>query len=247
LYGAVLGVGQESVPAYRAAMLTAVFAHALGLAPLLRVKEEKKSTSFPRASRFLGRIRPRFSNPKLVVKLLIPQALVGLGGGLLFPFLNLFFKQRFGISDGVLGWIFGIMEVVVALMTLSAGAVAQSRGKMWSLLITRTLATPLLLVMGFVSYLPVVVVAQWVCNGFSRLGEPLYLAFVIEQLGEDERATGSSLLQMSWDIGGAIGPYISGIVQMQFAFGPLFVSTTMLYALSLICIYRFFGMQQETT
>ncbi len=247
LYSAVLSVGQESVPAYRAAMVTAVFAYALGLPPLLRVKEEKKPPSFSRASKFVWRIRPRLSNPKLMVKLLIPEALVGFGGGLLFPFLNLFYKQRFGVSDSTLGWIFGIMEIVVALMTMSAGAVVHRRGKMWSLLITRILATPLLLVMGFVPYLPVVVVAQWVRSGLFRLGEPLYLAFVMEQLDESERATGSSLLQMSWDTGGAIGPYISGIVQMRFGFDPLFVSTTMLYALSLMCLYRFFGVQRETT
>jgi len=138
------------------------------------------------------------------------------------------------------------MHIVVALMTLSAGALAARRGKIWSLLITRILATPLLLVIGFVPYVPVVVVAQWFRSGLSRLGEPLYLAFAMEQLDEDERATGSSLLQMGWDTGDAVGPYISGLVQMRFGFAPLFVSTTMLFSLSLICVHRFFGVQRQT-
>jgi hypothetical protein len=34
-----------------------------------------------------------------------------------------------------------------------------------------------------------------------RVGDPLYKCSVIEQLTEDERATGSSLLVMSWDAG----------------------------------------------
>jgi MFS family permease len=244
LFGAVLSVGSESTLAYRAAMVTAAFLYTLGLIPLLRV-EEKRPVSLPLVTGFTWRIRPRFSNPKLMVKLLIPQVLFGFGGGLLFPFLNLFYKQRFKISDGTLGWIFGIMDIVVALMTLGAGAVAERQGKIWSLLIARILATPLLLVMGFVPSLPVVAVAQWIRSGLFRLGEPLYLAFAMEQLGESERATGSSLLQMGWDIGGAVGPYISGLTQMRFGLGPLFVYTTMLYALSLICIYRFFGQQRE--
>jgi MFS family permease len=247
LYGALLSVGQETVPAYRAAMVTAVSVYVLGLVPLLRVRETEKPTAVPRTSGFVWRNRPRLSDPKLMVKLLIPQVLLSFGAGLLFPFLNLFYRQRFGVSDGTLGWVFGVMYIVVALMTLSAGAVAASRGKIWSLLITRTLATPLLLVMGFVPYLPVVVVAQWIRSGLSRLGEPLYLAFAMEQLDEDERSTGSSLLQMSWDSGEAIGPYISGITQMRFGFAPLFVSTTVLYSLSLICVYRFFGVQRQTT
>jgi len=247
LYGAVLGVGQESVSAYRAAMLTAVSVFVLGLVPLLRLKEREKPTTLPRASGFVWRIRPRLSDPKLMVKLLIPQVLFAFGGALLFPFLNLFYRQRFSIPDSTLGWIFGIMEIVVALMTLGAGAVVASRGKIGSILITHMLATPLLLVMGFVPYVPVVVVAQWIRSGLSRLGEPLYLAFAMEQLDEGERATGSSLLQMSWDSGNAMAPYISGIVQMQFGFAPLFVSTAMLYSLGLICVHRFFGVQRQTT
>jgi MFS family permease len=207
LFGAVLSVGSESTLAYRAAMVTAVFLYTLGLVPLLRV-EEKRPVSLPLVTGFAWRIRPRFSNPKLMAKLLVPQVLIGFGGGLLFPFLNLFYKQRFEISDGTLGWIFGIMNIVVALMTLGAGAVAERQGKIWSLLIARILA--------------------------------------MEQFGESERATGSSLLQMGRDIGESVGPYVSGLVQMQFGLDPLFVSTTVLYALSLICIHRFFGQQRET-
>ena len=76
-----------------------------------------------------------------------------------------------------------------------------------------------------------------------RLNQSFFL--FLEQLDEGERATGSSLRQMSWDTGNAIGPYISGLVQMQYGFAPLFVSTTMLYALSLICVHRFFGGQRQ--
>jgi MFS family permease len=246
LFGAVLSVGPESTPAYRAAMATAVSVLALGLIPLWGVKEKKKPGFLQPRFKVAWPTWPRFSNPKLIAKLLIPQVLLGFGGGLLFPFLNLFYKQRFGISDGTLGWIFGIMDIVVSLMTLGAGAMAERQGKIRSLLMARILATPLLLVMGFVPSLPVTVAAHWARSGLFRLGEPLYLAFAMEQFDESERATASSLLQMSWDIGGAIGPTVSGIVQVRSGFDPLFVSTTVLYALSLTCVHRFFGRQRET-
>ena len=245
-FGAVLSVGPESAPAYRAAMVTAVSVLALGLIPLWGVREQKKPGFLQSPFRVAWPTWPRFSNPKLIAKLLIPQALFGFGGGLLFPFLNLFYKQRFGISDSTLGWIFGVMDIIVALMTLGASAVAERQGKIRSLLMARILATPLLLVMGFVPSLPVAVAAHWLRSGLYRLGEPLYLAFAMEQFSESERATASSLLQMSWDIGGAIGPTVSGIVQVRSGFDPLFVSTTVLYALSLTCIHRFFGRKKET-
>ena len=245
LFGNGLNIEAGSTPAYRAAMMMAVFASALALIPLFALKEEKKAVSLQPRTGLARSIWPRLSNPKLMAKILIPQVLLGFGGGLLFPFLNLFYKQRFRVSDGALGWIFGVMEIIVALMVLGGGALAERHGKIRSLLVARTLATPLLLVMGFVPSLSVTVAAHWLGRGLFRLGGPLYKAFAMEQFDEGERATGSSLLQMVWDFGGAVGPYASGLMQVRVGLGPVFVATTMLYALSLGCVYRFFGFQRE--
>ena len=83
--------GLPSASAYRAAMVTAAFLYILGLIPLLRV-EEKRPISLSLVTGFAWQIWPRFSNPKLMVKLLIPKVLFGFGGGLLLPFLNLSYK-----------------------------------------------------------------------------------------------------------------------------------------------------------
>lgn len=74
-----------------------------------------------------------------------------------------------------------------------------------------------------------------------HLGCPLCMAFVIEQLHESKRATGSSLMSMGWDLGWSTAPTVSGLVQVQWGFGPLFVATTALYGLGVVCVYRFFG------
>jgi len=245
LFGDFLNLGAGSTPAYRAAMMIAVFASALALVPLFTLKEDKKAASLQPTTGLARSIWPRLSNPKLMAKVLIPQVVLGFGSGLLFPFLNLFYKQRFGVSDGALGWIFGVMEIIVALIVLGGGALAERHGKIRSLLVARTLATPLLLVMGFVPSLPVAVAAHWLGRGLFRLGRPLYKAFAMEQLDEGEHATGSSLLQMVVDFGGAVGPYTSGLMQVRVGFGPVFVATTMLYALSLGCVYRFFRLHRE--
>jgi len=244
LLGDILNTEAGSAPAYRAAMMMAVFASALALVPLFTLKEEKKAVSLQPTTGLARSIWPRLSNPKLMAKVLIPQVLLGFGSGLLFPFLNLFYKQRFGVSDGALGWIFGVMKIIVALMVLGGGALAEHHGKIGSLLVARTLGTPLLLVMGFVPSLPIAVAAHWLGRGLFRLGGPLYKAFAMEQFDEGERATGNSLLQMVWDFGGAVGPYTSGLMQVRIGLGPVFVATTILYALSLACVYRFFGFQK---
>ena len=241
LLGAILGVGPESAPAYRGAMLAAAGGMAAGLVPVLAL-HGRQSPAFPRrAARLLPRTWPRFSDPRLMARILIPRLLNGFGAGLVFPFLNLFYKQQFGVSDAALGWILGVTSVTVALMQLVGGAIAERQGKIRATLVARAVATPMMLIMGFVPSLPLVAAANWVRSGLMRLGGPLYMAFVMEQLDESERATGSSLMAMTWDLGWSTAPYVSGLVQVQWGFGPLFVATTALYGLSVVCVYRFFG------
>jgi MFS family permease len=181
----------------------------------------------------------------LLAKLSIPRIVIAFGAGLIFPFLNLFYKERFGVSDAALGWVFGITSVVAALMMFASGILAERWGTIRAMLVARTISTPMMLIIGFVPSFPVVVAAHWIRSGLMRLGEPLYMAFAMEQFDENERATGSSLMRMSWDVGWAAGPALSGLVQVYAGFGPLFVATVVFYALSLTLVYLFFWRQSE--
>jgi nitrate/nitrite transporter NarK len=79
---------------------------------------------------------------------------------LFFPFLNLFFKQRFGVSDATLGCVFGVTSAIAGLTMLVGGAVAERLGKIQAMLAARTISTPLLLAIGFAPSLPVAVAAH---------------------------------------------------------------------------------------
>jgi MFS family permease len=78
-----------------------------------------------------------------------------------------------------------------------------------------------------------------------RLGDPLYMAFAMEQLSEDDRATGSSLLSTGWNVGWSGGPWVSGLLQPRVGWGPLFGGTIIFYVASLILVYAFFMRGQE--
>jgi predicted MFS family arabinose efflux permease len=235
LYALLLRVNPEGVVAYRAVMLTAACAAALALLPILTIREDR--TAFHRSVR---RISLRFSNPALIGKLVLPRMLMALGAGLVFPFLNLFFKERFAVSDALLGWIFGITNVLAAAVMLWGGSVAERLGTIRAMFFARTLSVPGLLVIGFVPSLPAVVLAHWARSSLMRLGEPLYMAFAMEQLAEDEQATGSSLLSTGWQVGWTVAPYVSGLVQPCMGWGPLFWGTIAFYSASLACVYAFF-------
>ncbi|MBN1584045.1 MAG: MFS transporter [Anaerolineae bacterium] len=241
LFASLFRVGPESATAYRSVMFVSACAMALTLLPILAVKETKRPATRPR-SRALSRMRLRrfFSSPGRLIKLVLPRAVMAFGAGLVFPFLNLFFKQRFEVSDATLGWIFGITNVLAGAVLLWGGAVAERLGKVQAMFFARMLSLPGLLIVGFVPSLPLVVLAHWARSALMRLGNPLYTAFVMEQFDEDERATGSSLLSTAWNAGWAAGPAISGLLQPHTGWGPLFLGTIAFYALNLVLVYLFF-------
>jgi MFS family permease len=239
-----LGVGPESTLAYRTVLLLGAIGLSASFVPLLLIREPPRAQAQARAARHLGR---RFSNPALLVKLVIPRLFFSFGAGLFFPFLTLFFKHRFDVPDATLGWIVGVTSAVAVPTMLIGGAVAERLGKIRAAFISRVISTPLLLFIGLAPSLPIAVAAHWIRGGFMRLGQPLYTSFAMEQLQERERATGSSLLRMGWDVGWSLGPLAGGLLQARLGYTPLILSTAVLYTVGLALIYLFFDPLRNRT
>ena len=70
----------------------------------------------------------------------------------------------------------------------------------------------------------------------------------MEHVAKDERATVNAFSSVTWNIGWAVCPYLSGLVQQQWGFSPLFVMTSVLYGLAAALTYVFFagGEMRET-
>jgi len=236
----LLNAGPESALAYRSVLQLSVGVLLLGMVPILFFKTPSARVRQKVQTRAARPVTRRFSNPGLLFKLSLPRLLFAFGAGLVFPFLNVFFRQRFGVSNETLGWILGITSAVAVPTVLIGGPVADRLGKIETMLYGRLLSTPLVLVIGLVPFLPVAVAAHWLRSGFMRVGDPLYLSHAMNQLPERERATGNSLMTMSWDAGWSIAPLVSGLVQVRAGFTPLFVGTTIAYTLGMIAVYGFF-------
>ena len=54
----------------------------------------------------------------------------------------------------------------------------------------------------------------------------------MEQIRAEEQGAVNSLLNLCWQVGWVVGPYVSGVVQTRYGFNPLFVAAAILYAIS---------------
>jgi MFS family permease len=239
LFGNMLGTGVESAQAYGATLAVTSGLAALALIPVFLIEEGPRSEDAKIRSLWPWR---NISDGGLVVRIFIPNIVISMGAAILIPYMNLFFKETFPISDKVLGTLFAISSVITGVATLASPLLANRWGRIRSLVITQMTSIPFLLLIGFANVFWISAVSFWVRAALMNMGNPLYSAFAMEQVPERERATVSGLMGMSWNIGWTIGPYLSGYMQEHpnIGFKPIFVITCLFYILASILMRTFF-------
>ena len=243
-FGQWLGVGAESHQAYQAVLLASVFAGALALIPVWLIHEVR----WPGPRReppvgwqdFRNLLRPN------VLRLAAPNIIIGFGAATLIPYLNLFFKGTFPISDAALGVLFSLSAVTTGIATVVGPRIAERLGsKIKAVVFTQAGSLLFLLVMGFAPVLWISGFAFLIRGALMNMSNPLYSAFAMEQTPERERGAVNSVMQLMWEVGWTVGPYLSGVVQARYGFAPLFVSTATLYGIAIGLTWVFFRSAEQ--
>jgi MFS family permease len=184
--------------------------------------------------------RDLLRNPAPVIKLLISPALISIGAALLIPYLNLFFKQRFAITDAKLGLIFAGLGLATALAALSGPALSARLGKIRTIVLTQALALPFLALMGATPLLGVAVGAAMARSALFNMGTPLYDAFAMERTDEAARPAVIGVINGAYSFGYLFAPLASTQIQATYGFMPIFVITLSCYSLAVLAKYWLF-------
>ncbi|MGC9334662.1 MAG: MFS transporter, partial [Anaerolineae bacterium] len=239
VFGNALDVGVESPTAYGFTMGVTAMVSVLALFPVFAIKERAR----PADARVRSLLPWRnLSDLGLVGRIFLPNIVISMGAAILIPYMNLFFKETYPISDKLLGTIFAVSSIVTGVATLASPLLADRWGRIRSLVITQMASIPFLLLIGFSGLFWVSALSFWVRAALMNMGNPLYSAFAMEQVKERERATVSGLMGMSWNIGWTVGPYLSGYMQQHpdIGFKPIFLVTCSLYIVASILMRSFF-------
>jgi MFS family permease len=194
--------------------------------------------------RLLGYIPEAFQgmvrHPWPLLMLLASPFFISWGAALLMPYLNLFFKEHFAVSDSALGGIFALLNITTALAALLAPALSVRLGKIQTVVLTQALSIPFLLVMGFVPFLGLAVGAALARGALFNMGSPLYDAFAMERSDEQVRPIVIGIINGAYTVGYIFAPEISVDIQQRYGFGPLFLATTACYVLAMLANLLFF-------
>jgi MFS family permease len=258
LFGALLKIQVHSAAAYQAVLIVTILLGTASLIPVWIMKEPpavqpatlQLNDNGPIHAAAPEDTRDNKLSPALVtliVKMSLPQVIVGFGAAILLPYLNVFYKVRFNIGDSLLGLLFGLGSLFIGIACF-IGPWLSTRlgGKVRAVVASQSGSLVFLLMIGFAPFLWLSSIGYLLRSGLMNMSAPLYSAFCMEHTPEQHQGFVNSILNITWNIGWAVGPFISGLVQERYGFTPLFITTAVLYFVSTSLVWVFFKNMDQT-
>ncbi|MFQ5409861.1 MAG: MFS transporter, partial [Anaerolineales bacterium] len=147
-----------------------------------------------------GGLRALFSNvkhPRRIWHLTLPEVFVAMGAGFVLPLLNVFFDREIGSPAVEIGTTFAAGQAFLVVGSFLAPLVAARMGKVRSVVATRLLSVPFILLLGFSGQAGSLVGSVLSVAGFAyvmritlmNMASPVRSAFGMEILDPGERGT----------------------------------------------------------
>lgn len=242
--GMVLGVDATSATAYQVVLIGAVSLGTVAMIPMWLMHEPDVRQAAPET---VSRGAGRSSGLMLTtVRMATPNVLIGFGAAILIPYMNVFFKEQFAISDKLLGTMFSFSSLLIGVGSLVGPRLAaRLRGKVRAVTLTQFSSLVFLMLIGFSPFYWLAAVGFLMRTMLMNMATPLYSAFCMEQVPERDQGVVNSVLNISWQLGWSVGPYISGVVQETYGFTPLFLATGVLYLIAILTMWTFFQKAEQ--
>jgi len=252
--GGWVGVPATSKLAYRLALGSMVLISLLATGPLLALRSRNQTPEYE--VELPWALLRRFGKP--LTRLVLPQWIIGLGAGMMMPFMNLYFRKVFDRSDSMVGIVLGSTALAMAVAQFIAPPISDRIGKINIVVLTEALSVPFLLTLGLAAFvmpsganLILWFVIAWgaylLRTALMNMSGPIYQTFVLEQVPENVQALAMSLNGIAFQFGWVLSPQLSGYFQATVGFVPVFLSTATLYIVAIAVTWAFFGRRRGTT
>ena len=172
--------------------------------------------------------------------MILIQILIGMGAGLFIPYFNIYFVQHLGASSALFGLIDGCANALNALLTLLAPLLVLRIGRINTLVFTRLLSLPLMLIIGLTSWLPLAAVVYPLRQGLMDMSNGILQVFSMEVVTERHRGMANSSYQAAFQAANGLATPIGGLIIVHIGYTPVFILAAILYMAALALMYKKF-------
>ncbi|WP_062354539.1 MFS transporter [Bacillus kwashiorkori] len=215
----------------------------LAFLPIVKMKEAKRKTV--KQSSKMG-MREFFIHNKLGLKIIglfaIAQLIIGFGSGLVIPYLNLYFADRFQISNALIGIIISLGQAATAIAMFIGPAVVRKFGEVRAVVYLQLASLPFLLLTAYTQNLLLASTGFLFRQALMNAGNPIQSSLMMAKVDDSMKGLANSVNQMVFSLGWAfMGPISTTIVVAQGAYwgyATVFTITAVLYLIG--SLYFFF-------
>ena len=178
---------------------------------------------------------------RTMLRLTVPHFLIGMGAGLVIPFLNLYFLNRFHLESDAIGRIFSLGALFTAVGFLIGPVMAKKVGLIRTVVITQALSIPFFLVLAFSQNLTLSVAAFMLRGSLMNMAWPMYNNFAMEMVTENQQAGTNSVMSLAWNASWMVSANIGGYIIQNYGFTVVMLVTVALYATSTTSAWALFN------
>lgn len=240
----------STVDAIRCSLIAGAVIFTIGLLPFFKLQEksdkpvEKKREKIP-LPEMNGMDDTLKRNLIVIFHFSFASLLIGFGSGLVVPYLNLYFANRFDASNSYIGFVLSLGSAMTAVAVMIGPALSKRVGKVKALILFQMLSIPFLLLTAYTTSIWLASLGFLLRQALMNAGNPLQSAIAMEVVSDKYKGLANSMNQTVFNIGWAtMAPIATGLVVVQGAYwgyALAFTITAGLYVLSSLYYYFIFG------
>jgi MFS family permease len=226
-----------SATGYRVSLAVSIALMLSAVVPVLLIREKERLQK----QRMVDLLSLRNVNsPRVIIKFMIPTAIIGFGAGFIVPLFNIFFKKRWLATSEQVGIMSALSNVALGIGTLVAPALSKRLGKVKSVALCEYLSMPFIMFTTLAPNLTLAMFSYVTRTALMNMAGPIGTTLQMELVTDTERATTNGLMTMSDNIPRAVTASISGAMMTGNDFITPFLFTTCTYFIASSIYYMFF-------
>jgi len=176
----------------------------------------------------------------LLTRLVLPKFITGLGAGLVIPFINLYFRDRFLLPPDRIGTIFAVAQAVTVVAFLVGPHLARRTGMIRAIAATELLSIPFFITMAYTQRLDLAIMAFWMRGALMNMNQPISGAFTMEMVRPEQQPLANALVEFAWHGAWMISTQIGGWMIEKNGFQLPMMITVGFYVVASLLYLTFF-------
>ncbi|NEW07706.1 MFS transporter [Paenibacillus sp. SYP-B3998] len=239
-------IGLEEIRSMRSTLLIGIGLAALGVIPMLmfeKTEQELQARREPLQLRHIWKVHK--TSMQVIGIFILLGLLTSTAGGMIVPYLNVYFEDRFAASKTAIGMIVALGQGATALAFLIGPMIAKRYGEVKSVVYLQLSSLPFLLITAFSSsfYLSSggYLFRQALMNAANPFYNSIKMSYVHRSLRGLASSSGEAVFNLGWFLA---SPISTGLVLRYgpyYGYAYAFCITAVVYTITSILFLVFFG------